>query len=313
VTVGLFRLELPDSTIRLARGTVEAGPIQLLAVDLTVEAILQRGRDGLADALRADGNGDGNGNGALQAVPAERVIPSGSRVLAPVDAQEVWAAGVTYARSRDARMAESADASPYDRVYDAERPELFFKAAAWRVRGPGETVGVRADSGWDVPEPELALVVSSDGAIAGYTIGNDLSSRTIEGENPLYLPQAKVYDGSCALGPALVPADAARPPFQLHLLVTRDGAKIVDETTSTARIRRPLEELVAYLGRALELPSGSILLTGTGIVPQPEFTLRPGDVVRIEAGPLGVLENPVVSVGRPGDPTGRRAQAKSSP
>ncbi|HEY8869344.1 MAG TPA: fumarylacetoacetate hydrolase family protein [Candidatus Limnocylindrales bacterium] len=303
MTVGLFRLELPDGSVRLARGAVESGPARLLAANLTVETILRRGRDGLASALRAGGDDT--------EVPAELMVPGGFRVLAPVDAQEVWAAGVTYARSRDARMAESADASPYDRVYAAERPELFFKAAAWRVRGPSQTVGIRADSGWDVPEPELALVVSSDGAIAGYTLGNDVSSRTIEGENPLYLPQAKSYDGSCALGPALVSYDAASPPFDLHLLVIRDGATIVDETTSTSRIRRPLEDLVAYLMRALDLPSGAILLTGTGIVPQPDFTLVPGDLVRIDGGPLGVLENTVVRVGRTGEARTAGAQAVS--
>jgi len=284
VTAGLFRLELPDGEICLASGSVEEGARRLLAPGLTIEAILREGVGGLAAAVQGAG-------GPITS------IPTGARVLAPVDAQEVWAAGVTYERSRDARMEESTEASVYDHVYDAERPELFFKAPGWRVRGPGESVGVRADSEWDVPEPELALVVTSDLEIAGYTIGNDVSSRTIEGENPLYLPQAKVYDGSCALGPALVPADAAGAPFTLRLVIVRDGAVIVDEATSTARIRRPLIELVGFLGRALELPSGAILLTGTGIVPAAPFSLLDGDVVRIEGGPLGVLENPVVTVG----------------
>ena len=150
-----------------------------------------------------------------------------------------------------------------------------------------------------MPEPELALVVAADLTIAGYTLGNDVSSRTIEGENPLYLPQAKVYDGSCALGPALVPAASTAPPFALRLAVLREGVVIVDESTTTARIRRPLEELVAFLGRALELPSGAILLTGTGIVPDASFTLLDGDLVRIEGGDLGVLENAVTLVGGP--------------
>jgi 2-dehydro-3-deoxy-D-arabinonate dehydratase len=283
VTVGLFRVALADGSIRLARGPVVGGPAELLADGLSVEILLRRGAGGLAAAVEGDGAG----------LP----VPAGSRLLAPVDGQEVWAAGVTYERSRDARMEESAEASVYDRVYDAPRPELFLKAPGWRVRGPGEPVGIRTDSDWDVPEPELALVVASDLTIAGFTIGNDVSSRAIEGENPLYLPQAKTYDGSCALGPALVPASAVSPPFPLRLLVLRDGVPIVDESTTTARIRRPLAELVGYLGRALELPSGAVLLTGTGIVPGGAFSLQEGDVVRIEAGPLGTLENPVVRVG----------------
>jgi 2-dehydro-3-deoxy-D-arabinonate dehydratase len=289
VTVGLFRVALPDGSIRLARGPVAGGPAELLTEGLSVETLLRRGETGLAVALQNDGSGT--------------PVPAGSRLLAPVDSQEIWAAGVTYERSRDARMEESAEASVYDRVYDAPRPELFFKAPGWRVRGPGEPVGIRADSEWDVPEPELALVVAADLSIAGFTIGNDMSSRTIEGDNPLYLPQAKTYDGSCALGPALVPVGAVSPPFPLRLVVLRDGAAIVDEATSSARIRRPLAELVGYLGRALELPSGAILLTGTGIVPGGAFSLQEGDVVRIEAGPLGTLENPVVRVGIVADTT----------
>jgi 2-dehydro-3-deoxy-D-arabinonate dehydratase len=283
MTVGLFRLQLPDGEIRLGSGTVEGGPGRLLARGLTVETILREGAGGLAAAL-------------LDPAATDEPLPAQVRLLAPLDSQEVWAAGVTYERSRDARMEESSEASVYDHVYDADRPELFFKAPGWRVRGPGADVGIRSDSAWDVPEPELALVVTPDLQIAGYTLGNDLSSRTIEGENPLYLPQAKVYDGSCAIGPALVPANAAAPPFTLRLVIVRGGADIVDEATSTARIRRPLADLVAYLGRALQLPSGAILLTGTGIVPDAPFTLLDGDVVRIEGGPLGVLENRVVTV-----------------
>ena len=278
----LFRLELPDGSVRLSAGDAATGPLSLLPAGKSVASILRRGATGLAEAVAAD---------------AGPPVPKNSRILAPVDEQEIWAAGVTYERSRDARMEESAEASVYDRVYDAERPELFFKSAGWRVRGPGETIGIRADSTWDVPEPELAVVVAADLTIAGYTIGNDVSSRTIEGENPLYLPQAKVYDGSCALGPALVPATHAAPPFILRLLVTRDGSIAVDDATTTARIRRPLTELVEFVGRALEFPSGAILLTGTGVVPEPSFTLRDGDVVRIEAGALGVLENVVTTIG----------------
>jgi 2-dehydro-3-deoxy-D-arabinonate dehydratase len=240
-------------------------------------------------------------------------IPAGARVVAPVDVQEIWAAGVTYERSRDARAEESVEASVYDRVYEATRPELFFKSPGWRVRGPGEAIGVRADSKWNVPEPELALVVTSDLQIAGYTIANDVSSRTIEGENPLYLPQAKLYDGSCAIGPALVPVSAAEPPFEIRLRVLRDGASVVDESTSTARLRRPLEELTEYLGRALSLFDGAILLTGTGIVPAAPFTLLAGDVVRIEIGPLGVLENTVELVGRAAREPATPGQAAARP
>jgi 2-dehydro-3-deoxy-D-arabinonate dehydratase len=284
VTEALFRLALADGSIRLAAGDTHGGPARLIEPKLTIAALLRGGATALAEAVAAGADGGSP-------------VPPGVRILAPVDEQEVWAAGVTYERSRDARMEESTEASVYDHVYAAERPELFFKAAAWRVRGPGETIGVRRDSDWNVPEPELALVVTAGGEIAGYTIGNDVSSRTIEGENPLYLPQAKVYDGACALGPALVPATAARPPFELRLVVERAGSTVVDAATSTARIRRPLDELVGWLCRALELPAGAILLTGTGVVPETPFTLSDGDRVRIDGGPLGLLENPVVSVG----------------
>ena len=283
MTRALFRVALADGSHRLATGNVTSGPASLLPADVTIRELLASGSAAFGAAV-ADSTG-------------ERV-PAGARVVAPIDDQEVWAAGVTYERSRDARMEESAAASVYDRVYDADRPELFFKAPAWRVRGPGDRIGIRADSTWDVPEPELALVVTADLEIAAFTIGNDVSSRTIEGENPLYLPQAKVYDGSCALGPALVPASEAAPPFELRLVVERDGVMIVDDVTTTARIRRPLVELVEFLGRALALPSGAMLLTGTGIVPDPAFTLREGDVVRIDAGSLGRLENTVGVVGR---------------
>ena len=292
----LFRIALPDGTRRLATGDVTTGPLALLPRDVTIASLLADGAAAFAAAATASSG---------------EPIPQASRVVAPIDEQEVWAAGVTYERSRDARMEESTESSVYDRVYDADRPELFFKSPGWRVRGPGDAVGIREDSTWDVPEPELALVVTADLEIAGYTIGNDVSSRTIEGDNPLYLPQAKLYDRSCALGPALVPATLVEPPFEVRLSVERDGAIIVDDTTTTARIRRPLTELVEFLGRALELPSGAILLTGTGIVPDPKFTLRQGDVVRIEADQLGRLENSVTVVGRTTARAGRAAQTAS--
>jgi 2-dehydro-3-deoxy-D-arabinonate dehydratase len=217
--------------------------------------------------------------------------------LAPVESQEVWAAGVTYYRSRTARMEESRDAGGgtfYDRVYDAARPELFFKAAPWRVRGPGEPIRVRGDSRWSVPEPELALVVNARGAIVGYTIGNDVSARDIEGENPLYLPQAKTYDGACALGPALLVHDGALPPdTAVTLAIARDGAAAFAGSTTLAQLRRTPAELAGWLYRETSFPHGCVLLTGTGVVPPDDFTLRSGDVVRIAIAPIGVLENVV--------------------
>jgi 2-dehydro-3-deoxy-D-arabinonate dehydratase len=283
VTSALFRVRLSDGSVRLARGETEHGPVDLLRPEVTLAGLLGSEASALGRAVRS-GPLDGSA--------------AGGRVLAPVDDQEVWAAGVTYLRSRDARIEESAEPTVYDRVYDAARPELFFKSVAWRVRGPGESIGVRADSPWNVPEPELALVVAADGRIAGYTIGNDVSSRTIEGDNPLYLPQAKVYDGACALGPAIVPVDAVEPPFAIRLAIDRDGLAVFDDSTTSARLRRSFDELAGYLVRALSFPAGAILLTGTGIVPDPPFSLEPGDRVTIEIERLGRLENPVVSVGR---------------
>jgi 2-dehydro-3-deoxy-D-arabinonate dehydratase len=219
--------------------------------------------------------------------------------LPPVDAQEVWAAGVTYQRSREGRREESGHAALYDHVYDSDRPEIFFKATPTRVVGDGQPVGIRADSGWDVPEAELALVVNSAGEIFGYTVGNDMSSRSIEGDNPLYLPQAKVYTGACALGPAIVPAWVAGPgPFEISVSVRRDGAECYAGTTSTARMARGFADLVGWLYRALEFPAGVVLLTGTGVVPDRGFTLREGDVVDIGIAGVGRLRNPVTVVGR---------------
>jgi 2-dehydro-3-deoxy-D-arabinonate dehydratase len=219
-------------------------------------------------------------------------------LLAPVDQQEIWAAGVTYERSRDARMEESTQQDVYDRVYDAERPEIFFKANAWRCKGQDEPVGIRADSWWNVPEPELALVIDSRGALAGYTVGNDVSSRSIEGENPLYLPQAKIYDGSCALGPWIVLPDELPDPLRLgiQLTIERDGREHWRGTTTTGQIHRLLDELVAYLYDVVEFPSGAVLLTGTGIIPPSEFTLAPGDVVTVQIDGIGALANYVVEV-----------------
>ena len=219
--------------------------------------------------------------------------------LPPVDVQEVWAAGVTYQRSREGRREESGHAALYDHVYDSDRPELFFKSAADRVVGDGGPVGIRADSGWDVPEAELALVVNSTGEIFGYTVGNDMSSRSIEGDNPLFLPQAKVYTRACALGPEIVPAWVAGPgPFEISVSVRRDGTECFAGTTSTARMARGFAELVDWLFRALEFPAGMVLLTGTGLVPERGFTLRGGDIVDIDIAGIGRLRNPVTVVGR---------------
>ncbi|GIF52147.1 2-dehydro-3-deoxy-D-arabinonate dehydratase [Asanoa ferruginea] len=234
---------------------------------------------------------------ALTSEPGD--VVDDARLLAPVDgATEVWAAGVTYLRSREARMEESSEADIYGRVYDAARPELFFKSAAWRVVVDGEPVAIRADSGLDVPEPELALVVNRFGEIAGYLVSNDMSSRSIEGENPLYLPQAKVYAGACALSAGIRPAwevDGSDLPVAVR--VTRDGVAVWTGTTSTARLKRPFADLVDYLFKADNFPAGAVLSTGTGLAPALDFTLREGDVVTITIDEVGELTNPVV-VGR---------------
>jgi len=217
-------------------------------------------------------------------------------LLAPVDQQEVWAAGVTYRRSQEARERESAGAARfYDLVYSAPRPELFFKAPAYRVAAPGSRVHIRRDSKWNVPEPELALVISPRLKLVGFTIGNDMSSRDIEGENPLYLPQAKMYDNSCALGPVVTLAGSLPPPEQvsIRLLIERAGKNVFDGATSLATMKRPLEELISWLGREMSFPHGAILLTGTGVVPPDDFTLAVGDVIHIDIAGIGRLTNHV--------------------
>ncbi len=216
-------------------------------------------------------------------------------LLPPVEHQEVWAAGVTYYRSRTARIEESKAATGgqfYDLVYNADRPELFFKAAGWRVVGPDGKVRFRDDARWNVPEPEVALLISPKGTITGYTIGNDMSSRDIEGENPLYLPQAKVYDGSCALGPAIL-VSATPPPAStpIRLEVRRDGATVFAGTTSLSEMKRDFETLVSYLFRETSFPDGCVLLTGTGIVPPDAFTLHHGDETFITVDGIGTLHN----------------------
>jgi 2-dehydro-3-deoxy-D-arabinonate dehydratase len=221
----------------------------------------------------------------------------GAELLAPIGQQEVWAAGVTYYRSRGARMEESKDAGGgdfYDRVYSAERPELFFKSTASRTVGAGGTVRIRKDAKWSVPEPELTLVISPSGRIIGYTIGNDMSSRDIEGENPLYLPQAKVYDGSCALGPGILVTSRPLPQStEILLEIFRKDRIEFAGSVALSEMKRDPRQLVEYLFRDNSFPQGCLLMTGTGVVPPSFFTLASGDKIRITIEPIGILENRV--------------------
>jgi 2-dehydro-3-deoxy-D-arabinonate dehydratase len=223
---------------------------------------------------------------------------SSAQILPPIENQEVWAAGVTYYRSRSARMEESKSAGGgdfYDRVYSAERPELFFKATASRVAGPGSSVRIRADSKWNVPEPELTLLANNRGQIIGYTVGNDMSSRDIEGENPLYLPQAKVYDRSCALGPCVLVTPQPLPTTTpIRLEIVRGGVVAFAAETTLAELKRAPETLVEYLFRDNSFPFGTFLMTGTGIIPPDSFTLKVADSIRITIDPIGTLENDVM-------------------
>jgi 2-dehydro-3-deoxy-D-arabinonate dehydratase len=235
----------------------------------------------------------GDGADVLESLPLAGVAED--PLLAPLEpTQEVWASGVTYEMSREARKAESAEADVYEKVYGAERPELFFKAVGKRVVGHGGTVRVREDSRWNVPESELVLVVNDRMEIVGYTAGDDVSSRDIEGENPLYLPQAKIYDGACSLGPGIVlPAGNVRN-LPIRLRIARDGKLAFEGEISTSRMKRTPKELAGYLGRELSFPNGAFLMTGTGIVPPEVFNLTPGDRVEISVGEL-VLENEVAA------------------
>lgn len=296
--VALWRVDV-EGRPRWARGPAESGPVELLASVATLGELLSQSGPSLADLLAEE---------------VEGPVPESARQLVPLDTQEVWASGVTYLRSREARRLESAVPDHYDLVYDAARPELFLKAVPGRSRGPGEPVAIRADSGWDVPEPELALVVDAAGSIVALTIGNDMSSRSIEGENPLYLPQAKSYDGSCAVGPCLVPVAAMPDLTALHvrLRVERGEDVCFEDGISVSAMRRRPADLVEWLFRAMSFPSGVVLLTGTGIVPGPDFTLADGDVVSITITGLGELRNTVTTVGRTSSP-GRRGSSDSSP
>lgn len=222
-------------------------------------------------------------------------LPEEVQFAAPLGSQEIWAAGVTYMRSKVARMEESKTAgggSFYDKVYDAERPELFFKTTAARTAGPGGTVNIRMDSAWDVPEPELTLFISSSGSIEGYTIGNDMSSRSIEGENPLYLPQAKIYDGCAGLGPCIYVTDKPlSPETVIALEVLREGKAVFNGQTSVSQIKRSFLELRDFLFRECSFPDGCFLMTGTGVIPPDSFTLALNDEIRISIPPVGTLVN----------------------
>lgn len=219
------------------------------------------------------------------------------QLLTPIGTQEVWASGVTYLRSREARMEESKDAGGgdfYARVYEAERPELFFKAPSYRVVGPGDKVRIRRDSKWNVPEPELTLFICSAGSIEGYTVGNDMSSRDIEGENPLYLPQAKSYDGSTSVGPCLFVSESPiHPDSVITLEIKRGGSTAFTNTISINRMKRKHTELAEYLFREVTFPAGTYLMTGTGIVPPDSFTLQAGDLITISIEHIGTLQNTV--------------------
>ncbi|MEM0381221.1 MAG: fumarylacetoacetate hydrolase family protein [Nitrososphaerota archaeon] len=222
----------------------------------------------------------------------ERAV-RGFRLLMPIVPPEVWGAGVTYLRSREAREYETKAKGIYDLVYEAERPEIFFKATPSRCVGPEEVAYIRSDTRWSVPEPELAIVLGPKQEIVGYTIGNDLSARDIEGENPLYLPQAKIYRGCCVIGPAIALPETIGDPknLRIEMRVLREGAEIFKGWVNTSNLKRGLDELVSYLARDNVIPAGTVLLTGTGIVPPDDFSLRSGDIVEIEIEKIGVLRN----------------------
>jgi 2-dehydro-3-deoxy-D-arabinonate dehydratase len=285
----LGKVKLSDGSTRVAVVNSQAGEIRLL--DLTqIENC-----HSLSDVLHTpDPAGLANFLIDPNIAPLD---PSAVHLLPPIDRQEVWAAGVTYKRSQVARMEESeSGASHYDKVYTADRPELFFKGMANRVSGPGEPLRVRRDSQWSVPEPEFTLVLDPEMRIVGYTIGNDMSARDIEGENPLYLPQAKVYRQCCGLGPAITLASEPLdlPGTTITLTIRRRGEVVFTGDTNLGQLNRKLADLADWLGRENEFPDGAFLLTGTGVVPPDEFTLEDGDRVAIDVAGIGTLENPVV-------------------
>jgi 2-dehydro-3-deoxy-D-arabinonate dehydratase len=285
--VKICRFLARDSVVRIGLVADDGGVVDLTNAGITTLFQVLEDRNPVALLSALDRN----------ALP--RVAPADVMLRPPIERQEVWAAGVTYLRSKTARMEESDFSSTaYDRVYDAARPEIFFKAIAEKVVATGEGVGIRRDARWNVPEPELALVINSRGTIVGCTIGNDMSSRDIEGENLLYLPQAKVYDRSCALGPwiRLGVAEADVRDWIVRSTIVRGGAPVFAGETRLGNIKRSFEELAGYLCRSQSFPHGAVLLTGTGIVPPDDFTLQEHDIVEIEIAPIGVLRNSVVTV-----------------
>jgi 2-dehydro-3-deoxy-D-arabinonate dehydratase len=279
--------------MRFAKVRRSSGAVEVVRIDEQDRVYALAGVNSLADLLAAGDPAELAQAASASAAPEPL---AGLQLLAPVDRQEVWAAGVTYKRSKVARQEESVGAAQfYDKVYTADRPELFLKATPERVVGPGGAIRVRRDSRWSVPEPELTLVVSPDLRIVGYTVGNDVSARDIEGENPLYLPQAKVYHGACAVGPVVTLARALPPADQvtIRLVIRRAGQTAYDGSTPLTAMARPLTELVDWLGRENQFPHGVLLMTGTGIVPPDDFHLAPGDEVSISISGIGTLTNPV--------------------
>lgn len=271
--------------------------VGLLKNDTTVLDLSAEGIDRLTSLFEFEGLAAQLGALASQKLPEFAL--AGVKLLAPVEQQEVWAVGVTYLRSKKARMEESDfSATAYDKVYDAPRPELFFKSMPDKVVGSGEAVGIRKDATWNVPEPELAFVLNSRGHIVGYTIGNDMSSRDIEGENLLYLPQAKIYDRACALGPFVTvgATEAEVRNWKIGVEIRRGDSAVFAGETSIGQIKRTFAELVEYLFRSQKFPHGAVLLTGTGIVPPDGFTLAANDVVKINISGIGQLVNPVAVV-----------------
>jgi 2-dehydro-3-deoxy-D-arabinonate dehydratase len=285
--------------VPLARFTTsdnETPRLGLIDGDGVIDVARAGGPATLAEALRLSA---ADLEAALSAVRSKSGQPLQRQLVtlvAPVDTQEVWASGVTYMRSRDARMEESTQKDVYDIVYEAARPELFFKATPSRVVGPDQAIAIRGDSTWDVPEPELALVINAHKEVVGYTVGNDMSSRSIEGENPLYLPQAKVYAQCAGIGPWISLASEIGNPNDLGITLTieRGGGVHFEGETSTNQIHRTFEDLLDYLHRYNDYPDGVFLCTGTGIIPPLEFTLEDGDTVSIAIDQIGTLRNPVV-------------------
>jgi 2-dehydro-3-deoxy-D-arabinonate dehydratase len=281
--------------MKLAKIRLESGAVAIAIVNLgsVIPLNLTNGVETLSQILEADNPAE-----LVDALPHAAAIPiSDVELLAPIDQQEVWAAGVTYKRSQTARMEESeAAASCYDRVYQSDRPELFFKATPHRVSGNGQPLRIRADSAWNVPEPELTLVMNSKLKLVGFTIGNDMSSRDIEGDNPLYLPQAKVYDQCAGIGPWITLANAMPPreKIGIYLTIRRGGKPVFEGQTNVDQMARSFEELIGWLGRDNSFPTGAMLMTGTGVVPDNDFTLQPSDVVDIRIDGIGTLSNPVV-------------------